>query len=251
MRLNKFLAHAGVASRRAADKLIAAGRVQVNGKVVREMGVQIDPNKDRVLVDGKPVNARSEKERFTYLLLNKPRGVITSRKDPEGRKTILDLIPAKFHHLHPVGRLDYQSEGLVLLTDDGDLTQRLSHPSYQHEKEYWVLVSGPVPNVTLYKFRKGVELEDGIAHARVRRMGKIPPEQRFWIKPDPKGTWLAFIITEGRNRQIRRMCEAVNLHVRRLVRVRIDAIHIGDIKPGHWRMASKKQLKAINAIKAR
>jgi 23S rRNA pseudouridine2605 synthase len=250
MRLNKFLAHAGIASRRKADKLIAAGRVRVNGRVVREMGVQIDPNRDQISVDGRPVNAGTDQQSFTYLLLNKPRGIITSRKDPEGRKTILDLIPPQYHRLHPVGRLDYQSEGLVLLTDDGDLTQRLSHPSYQHEKEYWVLVSGQTPNVVLYKLRKGVVLEDGIARARVRRLSKIPPEQRFWIKPDPRGTWLAFVLYEGRNRQIRRMCEALDLHVRRLVRVRMESIHIGDLKPGQWRLASKKQLKAIRAIKA-
>ena len=249
MRLNKFLAHAGVASRRAADQLIAAGRVKVNGRVVREMGVQIDPARDRVLVDGRPVIL--EPDHFTYLLLNKPRGVITSRKDPEGRPTIFTLIPPQYHHLHPVGRLDFQSEGLVLLTDDGDLTQRLSHPSYQHEKEYWVQVAGPAPDVTLHKLRKGVRLDDGMARARVRRLGKIPPQQRFWIKQEPGRTWLAFILTEGRNRQIRRMCQAVNLRVLRLVRVRMDAIHIGDLKPGQWRLATKKQLKAIRAIKAK
>ncbi len=247
MRLNKFLAHAGIASRRAADKLIAAGRVRVNGQVVREMGVQIDPARDQVAVDGKPVTT-AQSQRL-YLLLNKPAGVITSRKDPEGRKTILDLIPKKYHHLHPVGRLDFQSEGLVLLTDDGDLTQRLTHPSFRHEKEYWVQVDGPVPNVVIYKFRKGVELEDGMARARVRRLSKIPAEQRFWIKDDPKRTWLVFILHEGRNRQIRRMCEAMDLRVRRLVRIRIESIHLGDLKPGQWRPASSRQIRAIQAIK--
>ena len=249
MRLNKFLAQAGIASRRGADKLIAAGRVRVNDVVVREMGVQIDPERDRVTVDGKVVQRRPQT--FTYLLLNKPAGVITSRQDPEGRRTIYDLIPARYHHLHPVGRLDFQSEGLVLLTDDGDLTQRLTHPSYRHEKEYWVQVAGQVPDVVLHKLRKGVRLEDGLARARVRYLGKIPPEQRFWIHPDPKHTWLVFILHEGRNRQIRRMCQAVGLRVRRLVRVRIDDIHIGDLKPGQWRLASKRQLKAIQAIKSK
>ena len=248
MRLNKFLAQAGVASRRAADKLIAAGRVKVNGRVVREMGLQIDPDQDKVTVDGKPVSAH--RKTFTYLLLNKPPGYITSRKDPEGRRTIYELIPARYHRLHPVGRLDFQSEGLVLLTDDGDLTQRLTHPSYQHEKEYWVQVAGQVPDVTLHKLRKGVRLEDGLARARVRYLGKIPPQQRFWIQPDPKHAWLVFVLHEGRNRQIRRMCQAVGLRVRRLVRVRIDDIHIGDLKPGQWRLASKRQLKAIRKIRA-
>ncbi|HEY81144.1 MAG TPA: rRNA pseudouridine synthase [Anaerolineae bacterium] len=248
MRLNKFLAHAGVASRRAADELIATGRVRVNGRVVRAMGVQIDPERDQITVDGKPVHLN--RAAFIYLLLNKPAGVITSRKDPEGRRTLYDLIPRRYHHLHPVGRLDFQSEGLVLLTDDGDLTQRLTHPSHRHEKEYWVQVAGQVPDVTLHKLRKGVPLEDGLARARVRYLGKIPPEQRFWIQPDSKHTWMVFILHEGRNRQIRRMCQAVGLRVRRLVRVRIDSIHIGDLKPGQWRLATKRQLKAIRAIKA-
>ncbi|HHB90642.1 MAG TPA: rRNA pseudouridine synthase [Anaerolineae bacterium] len=247
MRLNKFLAQAGIASRREADRLIAAGRVKVNGRVVREMGVQIDPDRDQVMVDGRPVRPRPAT--YTYLLLNKPAGYITSRKDPQGRRTIYDLIPKRYHHLHPVGRLDYPSEGLVLLTDDGELTQRLTHPAFRHEKEYWVQVAGQVPEVTLHKLRKGVTLADGPARARVRYLGKIPPEQRFWIQPDPRHTWLVFILHEGRNRQIRRMCEAVGLRVRRLIRVRIDAIHIHDLKPGQWRLASKRQLKAIRRIR--
>ena len=247
MRLNKFLAQAGVASRRAADRLIAAGRVRVNDRVVREMGVQIDLARDQVTVDGQPVRLRAST--FTYLLLNKPAGYITSRQDPQGRRTIYDLLPARYRALHPVGRLDYLSEGLVLLTDDGDLTQRLTHPSHRHEKEYWVQVAGRVPDVTLHKLRQGVQLEDGFARARVRYLGKIPPEQRFWIQPDPKHTWLVFILHEGRNRQIRRMCRAVGLRVRRLARVRMDAISIGDLKPGQWRLATKRQRKAIRAIK--
>ncbi|RUA16061.1 MAG: pseudouridine synthase [Clostridia bacterium] len=247
MRLNKFIAHAGIASRRTADKLIVAGRVRVNGRVVREMGVQVDPARDKVLVDGKPV--QSKQGQFTYLLLNKPAGVITSRKDPGGRPTVLDLLPDRYQHLHPVGRLDYKSEGLVLLTDDGDLTQRLTHPSFQHEKEYWVQVSGLVSNAVLYKLRKGVKLDDGIARAQVRRLRKIPAEQRFWIHDHPRYPWLAFTLKEGRNRQIRRMCEALGLQVRQLVRIRMNAIHIGDLKPGQWRLASARQLKAIHAIK--
>ncbi len=247
MRLNKYLAQAGVASRRAADKLIAAGRVRVNGRIVREMGVQIDPATDEVTVDGQPIRPRQQN--FTYLLLNKPRGYITSRKDTQGRPTIYSLLPSKYHRLHPVGRLDFQSEGLVLLTDDGDLTWRLTHPTFHHEKEYWVQVQGQVPDVILHKLRKGVQLDDGFARARVRYLGKIPPEQRFWIQHESKHTWLVFILHEGRNRQIRRMCAAVGLRVRRLVRVRVDAIHLGDLKPGQWRLATKKQRKAIQRIK--
>ncbi len=243
MRLNKFLAQAGVASRRGADRLIAAGRVRVNQRVVRDMGIQIDPHRDRVTVDGRVIHPPSPTA--TYLLLNKPPGYLTSRHDPQGRPTIYDLIPARFHRLHPVGRLDFQSEGLMLLTDDGQLTQRLTHPSFQHEKEYWVQVAGEVPQGTLRKLRRGVLLEDGPARAQVRVLGKIPPQQRFWIHQDPRHTWLVFILHEGRNRQVRRMCRAVGLQVRRLVRVRIATLHIGDLKPGQWRLASKRQRQGL------
>ena len=247
IRLNKFLAQAGITSRRGADQLIQAGRVRVNGRVVRTLGLQIDPQQDEITVDGRPV--QPQRKDFTYLLLNKPPGYLTSRKDPQGRPTIYRLLPRSFHHLHPVGRLDYASEGLVILTDDGDLTQRLTHPSFRHEKEYWVQVQGHPPDVVLHKLRQGVTLEDGPARARVRYLGKIPPPQRFWIQHDPRHTWLVFILHEGRNRQIRRMCDAVGLRVLRLVRVRIDAIHLGDLKPGQWRLASKKQRHIIQSLK--
>ncbi|RME82147.1 MAG: rRNA pseudouridine synthase [Caldilineae bacterium] len=250
MRLNKYLAHAGVASRRGADALIRQGRVQVNGRTVYTMGVQIDPGRDEVTVDGRPVSMpRGEP---TTLLLNKPAGYLSTRLDPQGRPTVLDLLPPEFHHLHPIGRLDLESEGLVLMSDDGDLTYRLTHPSFQHEKEYWVLVRGRVPEPALRKLRKGIELEDGMARARVRRLRSIPPEQRFWLdpEPDPNHTWLAFVITEGRKRQIRRMCQAVRLEVLRLVRIRIASLHIGDLRPGQWRPLSARQRRAVNAIKS-
>jgi pseudouridine synthase len=250
MRLNKYIAHTGFASRRAADRLIEQGRVQVNGRTIYTMGVKIDPQKDRVTVDGREVKLR-QGESIT-LLLNKPVGVLTTRHDPEGRQTVLDLLPPQYHHLRPVGRLDYLSEGLVLLSDDGDLIYRLTHPSFQHEKEYWVQIQGRVPEPALRKLNKGVQLEDGAAHARVRHLHKIPAEQRFWLDPqlDPKHAWLAFVITEGRKRQIRRMCQAVDLNLLRLVRVRMASLHIGDLRPGQWRLLTARQLRAVNAIKA-
>jgi pseudouridine synthase len=250
MRLNKYLAHTGMASRRAADRLIEQGRVQVNGRTIYAMGVKIDPKKDRITVDGRAVTLR-QGESMT-LLLNKPVGVLTTRHDPEGRQTVLDLVPPQFHHLRPIGRLDYLSEGLVLLSDDGDLIYRLTHPSYQHEKEYWVQIAGRVPEPALRKLRKGIELEDGMAHARVRHLHKIPLEQRFWLDPrsESKHAWLAFIITEGRKRQIRRMCQAVDLNLLRLVRVRMASLHIGDLRPGQWRSLTARQRRAANAIKA-
>ena len=250
MRLNKYLAHTGITSRRAADRLIEQGRVQVNGRTIYTMGIKVDPKRDRVTLDGREVKLRQGES--TTLLLNKPVGVLTTRHDPEGRQTVLDLIPPQFHHLRPVGRLDYLSEGLVLLSDDGDLIYRLTHPSYQHEKEYWVQISGRVPEPALRKLGKGVELEDGVAHARVRRLQTIPAEQRFWINdnPDSRHSWLIFILKEGRKRQIRRMCRAVDLNVLRLIRVRIASFHIGDLRPTRWRPLTARQNRAIDAIKA-
>ncbi len=250
MRLNKFLAHAGVSSRRGADTMISAGRVQVNGRTEYGMGVKVDPTSDQIKLDGKLVKL-GQSESAT-LLLNKPPGYITSRHDPEGRRTILRLIPQKYHHLYPVGRLDYVSEGLVMLTDDGDLTYRLTHPSFEHEKEYWVQIKGRIPEPALRKLRKGVMLDDGEATAQVRKLSRIPAEQRFWLDPnsDPRLTWMTFVLTEGRKRQIRRMCEAVELDIRRLVRVRIASLHIGDLRPGDWRPLTARQKRAVNAIKA-
>jgi len=249
IRLNKYLAHTGITSRRGADRLIEQGRVQVNGRTIYTMGVKIDPNKDRVSLDGRELTVRQGNS--TTLLLNKPVGVLTTRHDPEGRQIVLDLIPPQFHHLRPVGRLDYLSEGLVLLSDDGDLIYRLTHPSFRHEKEYWVQIAGRMPEPALRKLGKGVLLEDGVAHARVRRLKTIPAEQRFWIDDDPdsRHSWLIFTLQEGRKRQIRRMCRAVDLNVLRLIRVRIASFHIGDLRPGQWRPLTARQNRAIDAIK--
>ncbi|MCO6452322.1 MAG: rRNA pseudouridine synthase [Caldilineales bacterium] len=249
MRLNKFLAHAGIASRRGADRLIQEGRVQVNGRTLYEMGVQIDPEKDRVTFDGRPVQIGAADT--TTLLRNMPAGVLSTRHDPEGRPTVFSLIPPEYSPLYPVGRLDLDSEGLMLLSNDGDLTYRLTHPSFEHEKEYWVKIRGYVPEPAIRKLKKGVELEDGQARAGVRRLKSIPAEQRFWLEPepDPRHTWLVFILHEGRKRQVRRMCQAVELDVLRLVRVRMASLHIGDLRPGQWRPLSARQRRAIDAIK--
>lgn len=250
MRLNKYLAHAGITSRRGADHLIQEGRVQVNGRTVYEMGVQIDPQRDRVTCDGQVVQAVGAGT--TTLLLNKPAGVLSTRHDPEGRPTVFSLVPEPYHRLYPVGRLDMDSEGLMLLSDDGDLTYLLTHPSFEHEKEYWVKIRGRVPEPALRKLNKGVLLEDGPSPARVRRLATIPAEQRFWLEPAPdlRHSWLIVILHEGRKRQVRRMCEAVQLDVLRLVRVRMASLHIGDLRPGQWRVLTARQQRAIDAIKA-
>jgi 23S rRNA pseudouridine2605 synthase len=249
VRLNKYLAQAGVASRRGADELIRQGRVQVNGRPVSTLGTLVTPGRDRVTLDG--VVIELQRETTITLMVNKPAGYLCTRHDPEGRPTVYDLLPAEYHRLHPIGRLDLDSEGLVLLTDDGDLTYRLTHPSFAHDKEYWVQVSGRVPAPAWRKLRQGVMLEDGPAVATVRPLASIPAEQRFWVEPepDPRHSWLVFVIHEGRKRQIRRMCEAVGLEVRRLIRVRMASLHIGDLAPGHWRRLTARQQRAVAAIK--
>lgn len=249
IRLNKYLARAGVSSRRGADKLIQQGRVQINGRTVYTMGIKVDPARDRVAVDGRPVSPQGPDP--VTLLLNKPSRVLSTRYDPQGRATVLDLLPRQYQHLNPVGRLDFMSEGLMLMSEDGDLTYRLTHPSFGHEKEYWVKIAGRPPEPALRKLRQGIELEDGMARATIQRLNRIPPEQRFWLEPepDPRHTWLVFVISEGRKRQIRRMCQAVDLEIRRLVRVRIASLHIGDLRPGQWRPLTARQRRAVKAIK--
>ncbi len=248
VRLNRYLAQAGVTSRRGADQLIRQGRVQVNGRTVATLGMVVVPGCDQVTLDGIPI-APTRKPPLT-LMLNKPAGYLCTHHDPQNRPTIYDLIPAAYRHLHPVGRLDLDSEGLILLTADGDLTYRLTHPSFAHEKEYWVQVRGRVLPSVLHRLRQGVVLDDGPATAVVRSLDSIPIAQRFWVEPepDPRYTWLVFILHEGRKRQIRRMCAAVDLEVRRLIRVRIASLHIGTLAPGRWTRLNGRQQRSLGAI---
>ncbi|MBI4495292.1 MAG: rRNA pseudouridine synthase [Chloroflexi bacterium] len=221
-RLQKFLAHAGVASRRAAEELIRAGRVAVNGQVVTEMGVQVEPRLDRVAVDGRPI---AQPEPLFYLALHKPRGYVATVRDELGRPTVMDLLHAPAR-LYPVGRLDADSEGLLLLTNDGELAHRLTHPSHLVDKEYHVLVAGALPEAALRTLRLGVQLEDGVtAPATVERLRR----------EDDGATWLRIVLHEGRKRQIRRMVQAVGGRVLRLIRVRIDGIQLGGLEPGQSR----------------
>jgi pseudouridine synthase len=220
-RLHKFLSQAGVSSRRKCEELIAAGRVKVNGETVSALGSKVDPEHDRVEVDGQPVALPQE---HVYLLLNKPAGYVSTVRDPQGRPTVVDLVN-QAQRLYPVGRLDQDSEGLLLLTNDGELTQRLTHPSYEHEKEYQVLVEGRPTQNALQRLRAGVELEDGLTCAADVTVVRI----------DTGGTWLRFVIHEGRKRQLRRMCDAVGHPARRLIRVRLGTLTLGDLPPGQHR----------------
>jgi 23S rRNA pseudouridine2605 synthase len=236
-RLQKVLAQAGVASRRACEELIRQGRVQVNGQVVTELGTQVDPNRDEISVDGAPISSPAEK---VYLILNKPPGYISTVHDPWGRPTVLDLIPHQ-GRLYPVGRLDAESEGLLLLTNDGRLTHRLTHPRYEHEKEYLALVKGRPKEAVLSQLRQGVDLEEGrTAPAKVSRASR-----KEGLETPPGTTWLRIVVHEGRKRQIRRMCAAVGHPVQRLIRVRMGPLRLDALKPGQWRPVTERELAAL------
>ncbi|MCS6940782.1 MAG: pseudouridine synthase [Roseiflexus sp.] len=230
-RLQKVLASAGIASRRDCEEYIAAGRVMVNGKVVRIPGTRVDPEHDEILVDGKPIG---KIHRRTYVMLHKPAGVVSTTDDPQGRPTVIDLVNLE-KRLFPVGRLDYDSEGLLLLTDDGELTQKLTHPSYQVEKEYHVLLNeAPSPNA-LRAWRTGVEL-DGV---------KTAPAWVELIERTPEGAWVRVILHEGRKRQIREVARLLGYEVRRLIRVREGPLTLGDLPSGTWRFLTDEEVDML------
>jgi len=238
-RLQKYLAHCGVASRRRAEELITAGAVTVNGRVARELGVRVDPEHDAVRVRGERVRPA---QRPIYLLLNKPTGVVTTMRDPEGRPVVLDLLPDHWRdeRVYPVGRLDQYSEGLLLLTNDGALALRLTHPRYALTKEYHALVRGRPDAATLERFAQGLSLE-----------GETRPTApaRVWLlgagEDDPATTWVAAELHEGRNRQVRRMFEALGHHVLRLRRVRVGPLTLGDLRVGAVRALTQRELAAL------
>lgn len=230
-RLNKVIADAGITSRRGADELIEAGRVSVDGQVQRNLGVKIDPDKSHVMVDGETITASSTK---TYLALNKPRGVVSTMYDPEGRPSLSDFISLRTERLFHVGRLDKESEGLILLTNDGEMTFRATHPSYGMEKTYLIEYAGTLPRSAESSLLKGVELEDGLG--RVLDFKSLSP------------TWLEVTIHEGRYHIIRRLMEAVGVEVIRLIRTRFGPIFLGDVLEGRWRDLNEVEL--INLRKA-
>jgi 23S rRNA pseudouridine2605 synthase len=225
-RLQKVLARAGVASRRACEELIAARRVRVNGQVAT-LGDRVDPEHDLVELDGAPLALATG---LVHYLLNKPAGVVTTAEDPQGRRTVVDLVPAE-PRVFPVGRLDLDTEGLLLLTNDGELAHRLTHPSFGVDKEYLAEVEGRPSRGALRRLREGVELEDG----------PTAPAQASLVEP----TVLRITIHEGRNRQVRRMCEAVGHPVRRLVRTRIGPLAERRLAPGEWRELSPDEVRAL------
>jgi 23S rRNA pseudouridine2605 synthase len=225
-RLQKLLAAAGLGSRRACEELIAAGRVEVNGHVAR-LGERADAARDRITVDGAPLPLR---EGLVYYLVNKPAGVVSTAADPQGRPTILGLVPAT-PRVFPVGRLDLATEGLVVLTNDGELAHRLTHPSFGVEKEYLVEVSRPFSKQALGRLRRGVQLDDGpAAPALVKQLG--PATARV-------------VVREGRNRLVRRMMEAVGYEVSRLVRTRVGPVKDASLAPGSWRQLTPPEVMGL------
>jgi 23S rRNA pseudouridine2605 synthase len=234
-RLQKYLARCGVASRRKSEEYIAKGLVTVNGKRVIEMGIQIDPKIDKITFKQKPVRPAKE---LIYLILNKPIGVITTTDDPEKRETVMDLISGIDMRLFPVGRLDADSEGLLILTNDGAVANRLAHPRYGVKKKYRVLIKGEIQDSSIKKLERGVLLEDGItAPAKVSIDGSFPNETRLTIE-----------IAEGKKRQIRRMFEEVGHLVSRLIRIQYGPLHIGKLKPGEYRHLTTKELTDIKKL---
>jgi 23S rRNA pseudouridine2605 synthase len=231
-RLQKVLARAGLASRRASEELIAEGRVRVNGEVA-ELGRRIDAESDEVTVDGVPVPVAPG---LVHYLLNKPRGVVTTAADPQGRPVVVALVPDE-PRVFPVGRLDADTEGLLILTNDGGFAHRLTHPSFGVPKEYLAEVEGEPDRAALRTLREGVDLDDGrTAPARVT--------------PVSPGV-LRLVISEGRNRQVRRMCEAVGHPVRRLVRTRIGPVADRRLTPGSWRPLTPGEVRSLEADAAR
>ncbi len=225
-RLQKVLAQAGFGSRRISEELIRDERVTVNG-VVADLGRRVDPDADRIEVDGIVVGTRPDS---VYYLLNKPVGVVSTASDPQGRPTVVSLVPDD-RRVYPVGRLDVDTEGLILLTNDGELTHRLTHPSFGVDKEYMVQVEGRPSRAALRRLREGVELEDGLT----------APAKASLLAVDV----IRLVIHEGRNRQVRRMCDAVGHPVTRLVRTRIGPVRDHRLRPGHWRELTRVEVREL------
>jgi 23S rRNA pseudouridine2605 synthase len=234
LRLQAFLARAGVASRRASEELIRTGRVTVNGKTVIEMGTKVDPQRDRVYADGQ----RVEISEPVWVMLNKPKGYVTTRDDPSGRRTVYDLLPPELHPLFHVGRLDRNSEGLLLLTNEGQLANRLLHPRYGVTKEYVVLVEGLPERDTLRQLVEGVEVEGETLYADT---------VQILDQPASGVSRLRLVLREGRNREVRRMLEAVGHPVQRLVRKRFGPLRLGQMRRGEWRRLTPQEIEALSA----
>ena len=231
-RLQKAMARAGIGSRRACDEIIRQGRVKIDGQIAT-LGQKVDPTRQRVIVDGQPLTMT---EPPMYIAIHKPRGILAVSQDDRGRRTVRDLIPLP-GHLYPVGRLDAPSEGLMLLTNDGELANRLMHPRYEHAKEYHVSVAGHPNDRTLEQWRRGVILDGE----------KTAPADVSVLRRERDDTWLRVVMREGRKRQVRQVGVLLGHPVRRLIRVRIGSLQLGTLKPGEWRHLSRKEIAALKS----
>jgi pseudouridine synthase len=238
IRLNKLLASRGIASRRRCDELIAAGSVRVNGRVVRELGVRVEPDRDRIEVHGRPIPGRG---RLAYFMLHKPVGVLTTLADPEGRRTLREMLPPG-PRLFPVGRLDADTSGLLLVTNDGELAHRLMHPRYGVPKVYRARVAGSPSAHQIQRLREGVEVEPGV--------NSSPAEVRI-RSGDGETSVLEITVGEGRNRQVRKMCAAVGLEVRKLHRSAYGPLRLGELPRGMVRPLTPVELRRLRAASAR
>jgi 23S rRNA pseudouridine2605 synthase len=235
-RLQKLIAAAGVASRRHAEELIAAGRVTVNGEVIREPGTKADPAKDHIKVNGKLINPQLQSREKVYVLLNKPKGYLSSVSDPEGRPLVTELLPRSLGRLYPVGRLDFNTEGLLLLTNDGDFTNFITSARNRVEKVYEVKVKGVPPENAIERLRRGVKLEDGTRTA---------PAKIAKLNETKTNAWYEVLLHQGRNQQVRRMFELIEHSVLKLKRVRIGPLMDESLKPGYWRFLSPAEVARL------
>jgi 23S rRNA pseudouridine2605 synthase len=235
VRLQKLIAGTGIASRRKAETLIAAGRVTVNGKIVRELGTKVDPVRDHVKVDGKHLTAAQP---FVYLMLNKPKNVMSTLDDPGGRATVKDFLHGVSIRVFPVGRLDFDSEGLMLLTNNGHLAQALLHPRYHVPKTYLIKVKGVLTDEVIRELERGVRLEDGMTGPAIVTK----------VKKAEQNSWLEITIYEGRKHQVKRMLESVGHPVMRLMRVKMGPLSLGNLEPGEFRFLTDREANALREL---
>lgn len=235
IRLQKYMAQCGVASRRKCEEMIKSGQVTINGEVVRDMGVKIDPSHDRVFVNGKRI---SLEENYVYIMLNKPRGYITTVKDQYNRPIVMDLVKDISERIYPIGRLDYESEGLLLLTNDGNIAFHLTHPRHQIDKEYVVRVEGCPSSEDIDKLRNGIDIGGFITS----------PAQVDLIRKNKQTSLIRITIKEGKNRQVRRMFDAIGHPVIYLKRIRIGNIKLGNLELGKWRHLTNRELEALKDL---
>ena len=244
-RLQKILAHAGIASRRKCEELILAWRVRVNGKIVSELGTQVDSARDHISVDGKPIRI----EQKSYIILHKPRGYLSDIDEARGKPLAIDLVPSR-ERLYAAGRLDANSEGLLLLTNDGDLAHRITHPRYQHEKEYLARVEG-TPNMdTLARMQTGIFYQGEKLRAdAVKILHHLDATARAqkWNAAPRGECWLKIILHEGKKREIRHLCGAVGHPVKQLIRVRIGPVQLGALPVGQWRALTATEVRALKS----